>query len=75
MCRKGISRPEEAKLFFYPPAPPHLCPPVLLKALPQINLDGEKMDVGPFLRFATLAKCPVSLRALLWNSEGEREGG
>lgn len=33
------------------------------------------MDVGAFLRFATLAKCPVSLWVLLWNGEGEREGG
>jgi hypothetical protein len=33
------------------------------------------MDVGTFLRFATLAKCPVSLEALLWKSAGEKEGG
>lgn len=33
------------------------------------------MDVGAFLRFATLAKCPVSLPALPWNGGGEREGG
>lgn len=33
------------------------------------------MDIGAFLRFATLAKCPVSLWALLWNREGEGEEG
>lgn len=30
------------------------------------------MDVEAFGRFAALVKCPVSLWALLWNSEGER---
>lgn len=33
------------------------------------------MDVGGFLSFATLAKCPVSLWALPWNREGEGKEG
>lgn len=70
LCSEGISQTEEAKLSFSP-APPPPPPLVLLKAFPQIHLEG-KMNVEAFGRFAALAKCPVSLWALLWSSEGER---
>lgn len=54
-------------------APPP--PPSCIKGIATDSFRGGGMDVGAFLRFATLAKCPVSLWALLWNREREGEEG
>lgn len=48
LCRKGISQPEEAKLFLLYSSATPLCPPVLLKALPQIHLEGGKWMLEHF---------------------------
>lgn len=75
LCREGISQPEEAKLSSSPPAPPPpFPPPSFIKDIATDSLRGGKMDAGGFLRFATLAKCPVSLWVLLWKGEGVRRG-